>query len=135
MNVPGHDTLLKYNAVFILYLSTPFAGQICSWADQVCIELNQMRVTSDKIHKNVKSNMQFINLAFQNVNANSQDANSNLENIKPFVQTIKSNLHEIKTNPLFIKSNSQLVNKIEIEHEAIAVKLDPMSVMRLTTNC
>ena len=77
--------------------------------------------------------MQFANLATQNVIENSHDANSSLENIKPFVQEIKSNLHEIKTNPLFIKSNSQLVNKIEVEHEAIAVELDPKSVMRFTT--
>ena len=74
--------------------------------------------------------MQFVNLASQNVNANS-----NLENIKPFGQEIKSNLHEIKTSPLFIKSNFHLVNKIEIEREAIAVELDPMSVMRFTTQC
>ena len=76
----------------------------------------------------MKSNMQFVNLASQDDNANFQDANSNPENVKPFVQEIKFNLHEIKTNPLFIKSNTRMIKKIEIEHKAIAVKLDPKAI-------
>ena len=79
--------------------------------------------------------MKFVNLAAQKVDANSQDANSNLEYFKPFVQEIKPNLHEIKTYLLFIKPNTQLVNKTEIVYEAIAVELDPISVMRCITHC